>query len=81
MPADVAWPCMLELLTVLPQEAESNKIAIRPERRRRFEGELAAAFGDALAILSRRVFSICTKHTVYMYLIGTLCSPVHRVPA
>ncbi|KAG2500508.1 hypothetical protein HYH03_001285 [Edaphochlamys debaryana] len=39
---DLALPCMLELLTVLPQEVHSYKIAVRPERRRAFAGELQA---------------------------------------
>ncbi len=55
VPADVALPCMLEMLTVLPQEADSHKIALRPERRRRFEEELKAAVSDALDVLARWV--------------------------
>lgn len=43
---------MLELLTVLPQEADSHKIACRPERRRQFVTELKAGVGDAVEVLS-----------------------------
>ena len=54
MPPGTALPCMLELMTVLPQEAESGKIAVRPERRRAFGEELRAALPDALDVLGRR---------------------------
>ncbi|URD79081.1 Exportin 1-like protein [Musa troglodytarum] len=42
----------LELLTVLPQEAHSYKIAARPERRRQFEKELISAAEVALSLLT-----------------------------
>ncbi|KAK9116972.1 hypothetical protein Sjap_015919 [Stephania japonica] len=42
----------LELMTVLPQEAFSHKIAARPERRRQFEKELISSVGVALDILT-----------------------------
>ncbi|GLC47401.1 hypothetical protein PLESTB_001959900 [Pleodorina starrii] len=52
LPPDLALPCMLELLTVLPQEVHSYKIAVRPERRRAFSGELQANTGAAFEILT-----------------------------
>ncbi|CAA6655286.1 unnamed protein product [Spirodela intermedia] len=42
----------LELLTVLPQEAFSHKIAARPERRRQFEKELISSVEIALNLLA-----------------------------
>ncbi|THU56155.1 hypothetical protein C4D60_Mb11t14270 [Musa balbisiana] len=42
----------LELLTVLPQEAHSYKIAARPERRRQFEKELISSAEVALSLLT-----------------------------
>uniref|UniRef100_A0A383V7P9 Importin N-terminal domain-containing protein n=1 Tax=Tetradesmus obliquus TaxID=3088 RepID=A0A383V7P9_TETOB len=48
----VAMSCMLELLTVLPQEADSRKIACRPERRAAFAAELRAIIPDALQLLT-----------------------------
>ncbi|KAF6259150.1 armadillo-type protein [Scenedesmus sp. NREL 46B-D3] len=48
----VAMSCMLELLTVLPQEADSRKIACRPERRAAFAAELRAVIPDALQLLT-----------------------------
>ncbi|GFR52886.1 hypothetical protein Agub_g15518, partial [Astrephomene gubernaculifera] len=52
LPADLALPCMLELLTVLPQEVHSYKIAVRPERRRAFTNELRANTSAAFEILT-----------------------------
>ncbi|KAG2431638.1 hypothetical protein HYH02_013215 [Chlamydomonas schloesseri] len=52
LPPDTALPCMLELLTVLPQEVHSYKIAVRPERRRSFAAELMANTGAAFDILT-----------------------------
>lgn len=43
---------LLELLTVLPQEAHSHKIAVRPERRRQFQKELASSVHDAFRVLT-----------------------------
>ncbi|KAF9624704.1 hypothetical protein IFM89_012997 [Coptis chinensis] len=45
-------PSFLELLTVLPQEAFSHKIAARPERRRQFEKELILSVGVAMDVLT-----------------------------
>nr|CAD1836172.1 unnamed protein product [Ananas comosus var. bracteatus] len=45
-------PSFLELLTVLPQEAYSYKIAARPERRRQFEKELISSAEVALTLLT-----------------------------
>ncbi|KAG9439130.1 hypothetical protein H6P81_019295 [Aristolochia fimbriata] len=42
----------LELLTVLPQEAMSYRIAVRPERRRQFEKELISSMEIALSLLT-----------------------------
>eukprot|EP00878_Enallax_costatus_P020398 GHUV01021558.1.p1 GENE.GHUV01021558.1~~GHUV01021558.1.p1 ORF type:complete len:515 (+),score=87.61 GHUV01021558.1:142-1545(+) len=50
--ADIAMSCMLELLTVLPQEADSRKISCRPERRAAFAAELRAVIPDALNLLT-----------------------------
>eukprot|EP00850_Spirogloea_muscicola_P000526 SM000002S05606 [mRNA] locus=s2:1152982:1161233:- [translate_table: standard] len=47
-----AYAGLLEILTVLPQEASSYKIAIRPERRRQFISELVAAVPEALNLLA-----------------------------
>ncbi|PKA55080.1 hypothetical protein AXF42_Ash003717 [Apostasia shenzhenica] len=45
-------PGLLELLTVLPEEAFSYKIAARPDRRRQFEKELASSAENAFSLLS-----------------------------
>ncbi|KAH9301503.1 hypothetical protein KI387_013086 [Taxus chinensis] len=42
----------LELLTVLPQEAYSHKIAVRPERRRQFQKELISSVEVAFNLLT-----------------------------
>ncbi len=47
---DVALPCLLEMLIVLPQEATSHKVAARPERRRQFHMELQEQAPDALQV-------------------------------
>ncbi|KAI8470335.1 MAG: armadillo-type protein [Monoraphidium minutum] len=49
---DVGLSCMLEMLTVLPQEADSRKIACRPERRAAFQGELRGYLPHALEVLT-----------------------------
>ena len=51
--SDVALSCMLEMLTVLPQEADSRKIALRPERRAAFGEELRGYLPHALEVLTR----------------------------
>ncbi|EFN54933.1 hypothetical protein CHLNCDRAFT_134668 [Chlorella variabilis] len=51
-PQTVSLPCMLELLTVLPQEASSYQPAVRPERRRAVIDEMMAYAPQALQILS-----------------------------
>jgi transportin-3 len=50
VPQDVALPCLLEMLIVLPQEATSHKVAARPERRRQFLLELQQQAPDALQV-------------------------------
>ncbi|KAH9299652.1 hypothetical protein KI387_031334, partial [Taxus chinensis] len=45
-------PSFLELLTVMPQEAYSYKIAARPERRRQFQKELVASVEVAFNLFS-----------------------------
>ncbi|PKU82777.1 transportin MOS14 isoform X1 [Dendrobium catenatum] len=45
-------PGLLELLTVLPEEAYSYRIAARPERRRHFEKELASSAETAFSLLT-----------------------------
>uniref|UniRef100_A0A7S0WIF6 Importin N-terminal domain-containing protein n=1 Tax=Chlamydomonas leiostraca TaxID=1034604 RepID=A0A7S0WIF6_9CHLO len=50
--ADAALPCLLELLTVLPQEVSSFRIAVRPERRRQHAQELRGTIGVAIDILT-----------------------------
>ncbi|ONK70738.1 uncharacterized protein A4U43_C04F1020 [Asparagus officinalis] len=45
-------PSFLELLTVLPQEASSYKIAVRPERRRQFEKEISSSAEVAFGLLT-----------------------------
>ncbi|KAG6551513.1 hypothetical protein Mapa_006936 [Marchantia paleacea] len=47
-----AIPCLLELVTVLPQEAQSYKISVRPERRRQFQRELVGSVQDAFSLLT-----------------------------
>jgi len=47
----VALPCMLELLTVLPQEARQTRAAVHPDRRDAFADEMRAAVPDALTVL------------------------------
>lgn len=44
-------PGLLELLTVLPEEANSYRIAARPERRRQFEKELASSAKCVFSLL------------------------------
>lgn len=53
-------PSFLELLTVLPEEAFSHKIAARPERRRQFEKELISSVGITLDILTA-----CLNHNEF----------------
>ncbi|KIY97732.1 hypothetical protein MNEG_10232 [Monoraphidium neglectum] len=50
--SDVALSCMLEILTVLPQEADSRKISCRPERRAAFQEELRGYLPHALEVLT-----------------------------
>ena len=45
-------PCLLELLTVIPQESSNFRVAARPERRRQHVQELAASFGVVIEILT-----------------------------
>lgn len=47
-----AIPVLLELLAVFPQEANSYKIAVRPERRRQFHREMASSVQYAFDLLS-----------------------------
>ncbi|KAG0561064.1 hypothetical protein KC19_9G034400 [Ceratodon purpureus] len=47
-----AIPVLLELLAVFPQEANSYKIAVRPERRRQFHRDLVSSVQDAFELLS-----------------------------
>lgn len=56
-PVDVAIPCMLELLAILPQETGSHRIAVRPERRKQAREELKGAFADAMTVLGE-----CAAH-------------------
>jgi len=44
--------CLLEMLTVIPQEAGTFRDAIRPERRREYRAELVAAAPTALNLLT-----------------------------
>ncbi|KAH9568191.1 hypothetical protein CY35_03G065200 [Sphagnum magellanicum] len=46
-----AIPVLLELLAVFPQEANSYKIAVRPERRRQFHRDLVGSVQDAFDLL------------------------------
>ncbi|KAL4538826.1 hypothetical protein Ndes2526B_g02895 [Nannochloris sp. 'desiccata'] len=48
---DSSLPCMLELLTVLPQEAGGYQPSLRPERRRQVKEEMEAALSQALSVL------------------------------
>ncbi|PIN22652.1 Nuclear transport regulator [Handroanthus impetiginosus] len=45
-------PSFLELLRVLPEEVFNYKIAVRPDRRRNFENELASGMEIALNVLT-----------------------------
>ncbi|CAL8471497.1 g11039 [Coccomyxa elongata] len=47
-----ALPCLLDLLTILPQEAGSYQPAVRPERRRQLIQEMEAAIPSALQLLA-----------------------------
>ncbi|KAK9827594.1 hypothetical protein WJX81_001986 [Elliptochloris bilobata] len=51
-PSEAALPCMLEVLTVLPQEAGSYRPAVRPERRRAMVAELVSAVPAVLQVLA-----------------------------
>ena len=50
---DVSLPCMLELLTVLPQEASGYLPGLHPERRRQVREELQSALPRALTVLAQ----------------------------
>lgn len=52
-----ALPCLLELLTVFPQEAGSYRPAVRPDRRRAFAKELIFASHSAINVISS-----CVQH-------------------
>jgi transportin-3 len=47
-----AIPVLLELLAVFPQEANSYKIAVRPERRRQFHRDMVSSVQNAFDLLS-----------------------------
>lgn len=47
-----ALPVLLELLAVFPQEANSYKIAVRPERRRQFHRDMVSSVQNAFDLLS-----------------------------
>jgi transportin-3 len=47
----VALPCMLELLTVFPQEAAIHQPAVTPARRRELRQEIEAAIPEAFSLL------------------------------
>ena len=49
----LAVPCMLEFLTVLPQEAAHTKAAVHPTRRDVFLDEMKAATREALEVLGQ----------------------------
>lgn len=49
---EVALPCMLELLTVIPEEVGSYRPAVRPERRRQMQQEVVDATPHALQVLA-----------------------------
>eukprot|EP00200_Dunaliella_tertiolecta_P006984 CAMPEP_0202382050 /NCGR_PEP_ID=MMETSP1127-20130417/40683_1 /ASSEMBLY_ACC=CAM_ASM_000462 /TAXON_ID=3047 /ORGANISM="Dunaliella tertiolecta, Strain CCMP1320" /LENGTH=1111 /DNA_ID=CAMNT_0048981157 /DNA_START=70 /DNA_END=3405 /DNA_ORIENTATION=+ len=51
-PADLALPCLLELLTLMPQEVHNFKYAVRPERRRQHAIELTSATAHAIDMLT-----------------------------
>lgn len=52
-----ALPCLLELLTVFPQEAGSYRPAVRPDRRRAFAKELIHASRSAIGVIAS-----CAQH-------------------
>lgn len=52
-----ALPCLLELLTVFPQEAGSYRPAVRPDRRRAFARELILSSQSAIQVISS-----CVQH-------------------
>ncbi|CAM6084292.1 unnamed protein product [Calypogeia fissa] len=47
-----AIPCFLELVAVLPQEATSYKISVRPEKSRQFQRELESSVNNAFTLLT-----------------------------
>ncbi|DBA80940.1 TPA: hypothetical protein ACH3X2_007160 [Trebouxia sp. C0005] len=49
---EVALPCMLELLTVIPEAMGSYRPAVRPERRRQMQQEVVDAAPHALQVLA-----------------------------
>lgn len=49
---EAVLPCLLELLTVIPQESSNIRVAARPERRRQHVQELASSFGAVVEILT-----------------------------
>jgi len=51
-PPTASLPCMMEVLTVLPQEAGSYQPSLRPERRRQIREEMESATPKALSVLS-----------------------------
>ena len=51
-PPETSMPIMLELLTVLPQEAGGHHPALRPERRRQLRQEMEASLPRVLSVLA-----------------------------
>lgn len=51
-PKEVAVPCMLEMLEVLPEEADSAHVSLTSRRREDFRQELRESFPQMLIILS-----------------------------
>ncbi|GMH40699.1 hypothetical protein BSKO_08603 [Bryopsis sp. KO-2023] len=49
---DVAVPCMLEMLAVLPEEAESRRVCVGPTRRDELRRELRQSLPNVLQILT-----------------------------
>lgn len=51
-PPEVAVPCVLEIMSLLPQEAGSSKIAVHPKQRAAALQDMKGCLGDAFAVLS-----------------------------
>uniref|UniRef100_A0A0D6R4R4 Uncharacterized protein n=1 Tax=Araucaria cunninghamii TaxID=56994 RepID=A0A0D6R4R4_ARACU len=70
----------LELLIVLPQEAYSHKIAVRPERRRQFQKELISSVEVAFNLLTS-CLNVKDLHEQILEAFASWLKLTHGIPA